>query len=156
MGVPSCAWHMHGQQKLWRMTTFLCLRAAAAAAAPNNTHSVLCRDEAQKLWAERAALEAVGLKVVCVVHEWIPLEVRSSKASVATGFFDVLVARPGDRPSQAEGVTALPDNSLTLSPLLPPVCLSLLACLTRSRRLSQRTGRARSTMTQTRPSTRCD
>jgi hypothetical protein len=38
--------------------------------------SVLCRDEAQKLWAERAALEAVGLKVVCVVHEWIDREVR--------------------------------------------------------------------------------
>lgn len=37
--------------------------------------SVLCRDEAQKLWAERAALEAAGLKVVCVVHEWIDREV---------------------------------------------------------------------------------
>lgn len=40
--------------------------------------SVLCRDEAQKLWAERAALEAVGLKVVCVVHEWIDREVREA------------------------------------------------------------------------------
>lgn len=38
--------------------------------------SVLCRDEAQKLWAERAALEGLGLKVVCVVHEWIDREVR--------------------------------------------------------------------------------
>lgn len=37
--------------------------------------SVLCRDEAQKLWAERAALEALDLKVVCVVHEWIDREV---------------------------------------------------------------------------------
>lgn len=41
----------------------------------SSTCSVLCRDEAQKLWAERAALEAVGLKVVCVVHEWIEREV---------------------------------------------------------------------------------
>lgn len=59
----------------------LLLHAAAvlhAAAAPITPHSVLCRDEAQKLWAERAALEAVGLKVVCVVHEWIDREVRRS------------------------------------------------------------------------------
>lgn len=42
--------------------------------------SVLCRDEAQKLWAERAALEALGLKVVCVVHEWIDREVSCSWA----------------------------------------------------------------------------
>lgn len=40
--------------------------------------SVLCRDEAQKLWAERAALEAAGLKVVCVVHEWIDREVSGA------------------------------------------------------------------------------
>lgn len=40
--------------------------------------SVLCRDEAQKLWTERAQLEAAGLKVVCVVHEWIDREVSCS------------------------------------------------------------------------------
>lgn len=37
--------------------------------------AVLCRDEAQKLWKEHEALEAAGLRVVCVVHEWIDREV---------------------------------------------------------------------------------
>jgi hypothetical protein len=37
---------------------------------------VLCRDEAQKLWKEQQALTDAGLKVACVVHEWIDREVR--------------------------------------------------------------------------------
>jgi hypothetical protein len=40
---------------------------------------VLCRDEAQKLWKEQQALSDAGLKVVCVVHEWIDREVSASK-----------------------------------------------------------------------------
>lgn len=37
---------------------------------------VLCRDEAQKLWREQQALTDAGLKVACIVHEWIDREVR--------------------------------------------------------------------------------
>jgi hypothetical protein len=36
---------------------------------------VLCRDEAQKLWKEQQALTDAGLRVACVVHEWIDREV---------------------------------------------------------------------------------
>ncbi|KAG2500213.1 hypothetical protein HYH03_001791 [Edaphochlamys debaryana] len=36
---------------------------------------VLCRDEAQRLWERRAAFERLGVKLVCVVHEWIQREV---------------------------------------------------------------------------------
>lgn len=38
---------------------------------------VLCRDEAQKLWTARAQLEDAGLRVVCVVHEWIDREIAA-------------------------------------------------------------------------------
>lgn len=38
---------------------------------------VLCRDEAQKLWTARAQLEEAGLRVVCVVHEWIDREIAA-------------------------------------------------------------------------------
>ncbi|KAF6261261.1 R53.5-related protein [Scenedesmus sp. NREL 46B-D3] len=38
---------------------------------------VLCRDEAQKLWKEQQALTDAGLKVVCVVHEWIEREISA-------------------------------------------------------------------------------
>lgn len=67
----ACTLHF---RQLWLTVCALypCMYCAAA--------SVLCRDEAQKLWAERAALEAVGLKVVCVVHEWIDREVCKQAA----------------------------------------------------------------------------
>eukprot|EP00775_Hariotina_reticulata_P005476 gene5476-5711_t len=38
---------------------------------------VLCRDEAQKIWNAREELEAAGLRVVCVVHEWIDREINA-------------------------------------------------------------------------------
>eukprot|EP00878_Enallax_costatus_P017368 GHUV01018241.1.p1 GENE.GHUV01018241.1~~GHUV01018241.1.p1 ORF type:complete len:174 (+),score=25.14 GHUV01018241.1:166-687(+) len=38
---------------------------------------VLCRDEAKKLWKQHDTLEAAGLRVVCVVHEWIDREVNA-------------------------------------------------------------------------------
>lgn len=36
---------------------------------------MLCRDEAQKLWACKPELEKLGVGLVCVVHEWIQREV---------------------------------------------------------------------------------
>lgn len=54
--------------------------------------SVLCRDEAQKLWAERAALEAAGLKVVCVVHEWIDREVSGVTEALLSQLLGVITA----------------------------------------------------------------
>ncbi|WIA33384.1 hypothetical protein OEZ86_006520 [Tetradesmus obliquus] len=38
---------------------------------------VLCRDEAQKLWREQQALTDAGLKVACIVHEWIDREINA-------------------------------------------------------------------------------
>lgn len=43
---------------------------------------VLCRDEAQKLWKEHQTLQEAGMKVVCVVHEWIDREVRGGPGMV--------------------------------------------------------------------------
>lgn len=36
---------------------------------------LLCREQAVKLWSERAQFEASGVKLVCVVHEWIQREI---------------------------------------------------------------------------------
>ncbi len=36
---------------------------------------ILCRDEAQRLWAIKPALDRLGIGLVCVVHEWIQREV---------------------------------------------------------------------------------
>ncbi|KAF8058031.1 prxl2a [Scenedesmus sp. PABB004] len=51
---------------------------------------VLCRDEAQKLWDARAELEAAGLRVVCIVHEWIDREIAAFAPAFWGGevFFD--------------------------------------------------------------------
>lgn len=54
--------------------------AASAPCSPTppttpSAHSILCRDEAKKIWAAHEELEASGLRVVCVVHEWIEQEV---------------------------------------------------------------------------------
>jgi len=38
---------------------------------------VLCRDTAQQVWAAHEQLEEAGLKVVCVVHEWIDREINA-------------------------------------------------------------------------------
>lgn len=38
---------------------------------------VLCRAQAQRLWAAREQFEAAGYKVVCIVHEWIEREVKA-------------------------------------------------------------------------------
>jgi hypothetical protein len=53
----------------------------------------LCRDEAQKLWAERAALAGVGLKVGCVVHEWIEREVGDLIVASWRGLIEMQMAR---------------------------------------------------------------
>lgn len=38
---------------------------------------VLCRDTAQQVWEQHEALEAAGLRVVCLVHEWIEREITA-------------------------------------------------------------------------------
>ncbi len=38
--------------------------------------AVLCRAEAQKLWRMHQEIEKQGVKLVCVVKEWIKREVR--------------------------------------------------------------------------------
>lgn len=43
---------------------------------PPSTHPppslpVLCREEAVKVWGDRAKFEAAGVRLVCLVHEWI-------------------------------------------------------------------------------------
>jgi hypothetical protein len=38
--------------------------------------AVLCREEAIHLWNERAQFEALGVKLVCVLHEWKLREVE--------------------------------------------------------------------------------
>lgn len=36
---------------------------------------LLCREQAVKLWSEREQFERAGVKLVCVVHEWIQREI---------------------------------------------------------------------------------
>ncbi len=43
--------------------------------------AVLCRDQAKRLWDQRAEFEALGVQLVCVVHEWIQREVRARAAA---------------------------------------------------------------------------
>jgi hypothetical protein len=38
---------------------------------------ILCRDEASKLWAQHEQLEAAGMRVVCVVKEWVEAEMAA-------------------------------------------------------------------------------
>lgn len=46
---------------------------------------VLCRDEAQKLWACKPELDKLGVGLVCVVHEWIQREVDAFVAGFWPG-----------------------------------------------------------------------
>ena len=39
--------------------------------------AVLCREESMKIWAEREKFEAMGVKLVCVLHEWREKEVEA-------------------------------------------------------------------------------
>ncbi|PNH08122.1 Redox-regulatory protein [Tetrabaena socialis] len=38
---------------------------------------VLCRDEAQRLWALKPEFDKLGVSLVCVVHEWIQREINA-------------------------------------------------------------------------------
>lgn len=38
---------------------------------------LLCREEAVKVWADRQAFEAAGVRLVCLVHEWIDREIAA-------------------------------------------------------------------------------
>lgn len=37
--------------------------------------AVLCRDQAVKVWEKREEFDKMGIKLVCIVHEWIQREV---------------------------------------------------------------------------------
>jgi hypothetical protein len=39
--------------------------------------AVLCRDEAIKVWNDRAAYEQLGVRLACVLHEWKEREVEA-------------------------------------------------------------------------------
>lgn len=38
---------------------------------------LLCREEAVKVWADREAFAAAGVRLVCLVHEWIDREIAA-------------------------------------------------------------------------------
>ena len=44
-------------------------------------YAVLCRDEAQRLWALKPEFDKLGVGLVCVVHEWIDREVGFAEVS---------------------------------------------------------------------------
>lgn len=46
---------------------------------------VLCRAQAQRLWQRKGEVEALGFKVVCVVHQSLPTEVEAFAKSFWTG-----------------------------------------------------------------------
>lgn len=38
---------------------------------------MLCREQAIKVWSERAQFEALGVALVCIVHEWLDREIAA-------------------------------------------------------------------------------
>lgn len=46
---------------------------------------VLCRDEAQRLWALKPEFDRLGVALVCVVHEWIEREITAFTAGFWPG-----------------------------------------------------------------------
>lgn len=48
-----------------------------ADSRPPPPAAVLCREQAVKVWSERAQFEALGVGLVCVIHEWLDREVAA-------------------------------------------------------------------------------
>ncbi|KXZ52229.1 hypothetical protein GPECTOR_10g860 [Gonium pectorale] len=46
---------------------------------------VLCRDEAQRLWALKPEFDKLGVELICVVHEWIQREIDAFSPSYWPG-----------------------------------------------------------------------
>jgi hypothetical protein len=73
---PTCASSLH-----LRLLSSISRRLQTSASTgflfvPPTLITVLCRAEAQKLWQGRAQYEDLGMRMICVVHEWIEREIK--------------------------------------------------------------------------------
>jgi len=51
------------------------LAVTPCRASHTPAHAVLCREESIKVWNARQQFEEAGVRLVCVLHEWIDREV---------------------------------------------------------------------------------